>query len=77
MKNKLQFSKGLLMLFLVISFQSSFAQVTLTATSEKKNYSGPTRLAFDFINSDNHKVDMLLKINSSSNLVAYQKIKFN
>jgi hypothetical protein len=77
MKNKLQFSKVLLMLFLAISFQTSFAQVTLKATSEKKNYSRPTRLAFDLINSDNHKVDIMIKINSSSNLVAYQKIKFN
>jgi hypothetical protein len=41
MKNKLQLSKRLLMLFLAISFQTSFAQVTLKATSEKKNYSRP------------------------------------
>ena len=50
MKKGLKFSKTLLLLFLVISFQTSFAQVTLKATSEKKNYSRPTRVAFDLIN---------------------------
>jgi hypothetical protein len=58
MKNKLQFSKGLLMLFLAFSFQTSFAQVTLTATSGTATGSFTTlKGAFDAINSDNHKVE--------------------
>ena len=78
MINKLQFSKMLLMLFLVFSFQTSFAQVNLTATSGTTTGSFTTlKGAFDAINAGTHKVDIMIKINSSSNLVAYQKIKFN
>jgi len=72
MKNKLQCAKLLLMLFLAISFQKSFAQVTLKVTSEKKNYPRLSRLACDFINNDKYKGYMLLKINSRSSLVAKQ-----
>jgi hypothetical protein len=73
MINKLQCVNVVLILFLAISFQTSFAQVTLKATSEKKNYSRPTRLAFDFINNDNQKVNIMTKITSNSSLVINQK----
>ena len=55
------------MLLLAFSFQNSFAQVTLTATSGTATGSFTTlKGAFDAINAGTHKGDIVIKINAST-----------
>ncbi len=67
MESILKFSKRLFILFLAICFQTSFAQVTLTATSGTATGSFSTlKEAFDAINSGTHKGVIEIKINAST-----------
>jgi hypothetical protein len=67
MKNKLQFSKGLLLLFLAFSFQNSIAKVTVTATSGTTTGSFTTlKGSFDAFNAGTHKGAIAIKINANT-----------
>ena len=67
MKLFLQSFKIYLALLFAICFQSSIAQVTLTATSGTATGTFTTlKLAFDAINAGTHKGDIVIKINANT-----------
>ena len=67
MKQNSKLLTMLLLLFLAFSFQTSFAQVTLTATSGTATASFTTlKGAFDAINLGTHKGTIVIKINANT-----------